>query len=72
MIIKKERSIKQERAQTVNISRRIIQLLFGLASLQVETAGAGGESEFNLTAVAYDEAMQIKESLEGSGKVSMI
>ncbi len=69
VIIKKERSIKQERVQTVNIRRGIIHQLFGLASLQVETAGAGGESEFNLTAVAYDEAMQIKESLEDSGKV---
>ncbi len=68
IIIKKERSIKQERVQTVNIRRGIIQQLFGLASLQVETAGAGGESEFNLTAVTYDEAMQIKESLEGPGK----
>lgn len=64
VIIKKERSIKQERVQTVNIRRGIIQRLFDLASLQVETAGAGGESEFNLTAVAYDEAMQIKKSLE--------
>lgn len=70
VIIKNERSIKQERVQTVNIRRGIIQQLLGLASLQVETAGAGGESEFNLTAVAYDEAVQIKESLEGPVKAS--
>ena len=68
VIIKNERSIKQERVQTVNIRRGIIQQLLGLASLQVETAGAGGESEFNLAAVAYEEAVQIKESLEGPGK----
>ncbi len=68
VIIKNERSIKQERVQTVNIRRGIIQQLLGLASLQVETAGAGGESEFNLTAVAYEEAVQIKKSLEGPGK----
>ncbi len=70
IIIKNERSIKQERVQTVNIRRGIIQQLLGLASLQVETAGAGGESEFSLTAVAHDEAVQIKESLEGPVKAT--
>ncbi len=64
VIIKKERSIKQERVQTVNIRRGLIQRLFNLASLQVKTAGAGGETEFNLAAIALDEAVQIKDSLE--------
>lgn len=64
VIIKKERSIKQERVQTVNIQRGLIQRLLGLASLQVQTAGAGGETEFSLTAIALDEAERIKDSLE--------
>ena len=66
VIFKKERSIKRERVQTVNIRRGIIQRLFGLASLQVETAGGGAESELSLTAVTLEEAYNIKRSLEGS------
>ena len=65
VIIKKERSIKQERVQTVNIRRGLIQRLFGLASLQVETAGGGAESELSLAAVTLEEAYNIKSSLEG-------
>ncbi len=66
VIFKKERSIKRERVQTVNIRRGIIQRLLGLASLQVETAGGGAESEFSLAAVTLEEAYNIKRSLEGT------
>jgi len=65
VVFKKERSIKRERVQTVNIRRGIVQRLFGLASLQVETAGGGSESELSLTAVTLEEAYSIKRSLEG-------
>ncbi len=65
VIFKKERSIKRERVQTVNIRRGIIQRLFGLAGLQVETAGGGSESELSLAAVTIEEAYNIKRSLEG-------
>jgi len=68
VITKKERSIKQERVQTVNIQRGLIQRLLGLASLQVQTAGAGGETEFSLTAIALDEAERIKDSLESNNE----
>ncbi len=68
VIVKKERSIKQERVQTVNIQRGLIQRLLGLASLQVQTAGAGGETEFSLTAIALDEAERIKDSLESKNE----
>ncbi len=65
VIVKNERSIKQDRVQTVNIRRGILQRILGLASLQVETAGGGGESEFQLNAVKLEEAVKIKDSLEG-------
>lgn len=68
VIVKNERSIKQERVQTVNIRRGIIQRILGLASLQVETAGGGGESEFQLNAVTFEEAVKIKDILEGPGQ----
>jgi len=64
IIFKKERSIKRERVQTVNIRTGIVQRLLGLASLQVETAGGGEESELSLTAVTLEEAYKIKRSLE--------
>ena len=64
IIFKKERSIKQERVQTVNIRTGILQRLLGLASLKVETAGGGTESELSLTAVKMEEAYRIKNSLE--------
>jgi len=71
VVSKKERSIKRERVQTVNIKTGIIQRLMGLASLQVETAGGGMESELNLVAVKMEEAHQIKEALEKQGTVEI-
>lgn len=66
IIIKKERSLKRERVHTINIHRGILQRLFGLAALQIETAGERSQSEFNLVAVTLPEAKQIKASLQGS------
>ena len=66
VIFKKERSIKRERVQTVNIRRGIIQRLFGLAGLHVETAGGGAESELSLAAITLEEANSIKRNLEGT------
>ena len=65
ILFKKERSIKQERVQTVNIRIGILQRLLGLASIQVETAGGGMESELKLSAVTLEEANNIKKNLEG-------
>jgi len=64
-VFKKERSIKRERVQTVNIRTGIVQRLLGLATLEVETAGGGHESELSLTAVHLEEARRIKGQLEG-------
>ena len=65
VIFKKERSIKRERVQTVNIRMGILQQLLGLSSIQVETAGGGMESELRLSSVTLEEAQNIKQSLEG-------
>jgi len=64
ILLKKERSIKKERVQTVNIVRGILHRIFGLASVQVETAGGAAESELKLTAVTWEEARRIKDNLE--------
>ena len=66
VIFKKERSIKRERVQTVNINTGILQRLLGLATLEVETAGEGEQSELKLNAVTLEEARHIKGELESS------
>ena len=66
IIFKKERSIKSERVQTVNIQTGILQRLLGVASLEVETAGGGKESELSLNAVSKKEALKIKAELENN------
>jgi putative membrane protein len=64
LLFKKERSIKRERVQTVNVRTNILLKLLGVASVQVKTAGSGMESELTLTAVSIDETQKIKSHLE--------
>ncbi len=64
ILIKNNRSIKKERVQTVNISTGILQRLAGVATVQVETAGGGHESELKLVAVTMEDARQLKNVLE--------
>ncbi|MFP4655046.1 MAG: PH domain-containing protein [Methanohalobium sp.] len=64
LLFKKERSIKRERVQTVNIRTNILLKLLGVASVQVKTAGSGVESELTLNAVTIEETQNIKGYLE--------
>ncbi|CAG9623369.1 PH domain-containing protein [Sutcliffiella rhizosphaerae] len=63
IFVKKRRFIRQERIQTIDTSEGIIQRLFGLVKVQVETAGGGNEAEAVLTAVTKEEAISLKEEL---------
>lgn len=63
LINKKRRYIPIERIQSVNTSEGIIQQLFKLVKLQVETAGGGKESEVSLEAITKQEAERIQEEL---------
>ncbi len=67
VIIKKRRSIKRERIQAINVSRGLVQRLFNLVSLEIETAGGLGEAELTLDAITREEAADIKEKLKGAG-----
>lgn len=69
LLFKKERSIKRERVQTVNIRTNYLQRLLGVATVQVETAGGSKESELSLTAVNLEETHNIKAYLENYGQV---
>ncbi|MBU8788069.1 MULTISPECIES: PH domain-containing protein [Bacillus] len=63
LITKKKRYIPIERIQTVNTSAGIIQQIFRLVKLQVETAGGGKEAEVILSAISQTEAENIKQAL---------
>jgi putative membrane protein len=67
LIFKKGRSIKRERVQTVNIRTDLLRRLLGVATIQIETAGGGVESEIVLSAVKLEETHRIKSYLETSG-----
>ncbi|ADE37522.1 PH domain-containing protein [Methanohalophilus mahii] len=63
LLFKKERSIKRERVQTVNVITNFIQKLLGITSLHVKTAGST-EAELSLTAITLQESQNIKTYLE--------
>jgi putative membrane protein len=63
VLVKKRRFIPQERIQTIDTSEGIIQRIFGLVKVQVETAGGGAEAEAKLTALTKEEAGLLREVL---------
>ncbi|WP_223703080.1 PH domain-containing protein [Sutcliffiella deserti] len=63
VFIKNRRFIPRERIQTIDTSEGIIQRIFGLVKVQVETAGGGAEAEAVLTAVTKEEAQNLRGAL---------
>jgi putative membrane protein len=72
LIFKKERSIKKERVQTVNIRTGLLQRLLGVATVRIETAGGGMESEVILKAVEMEETQRIRSYLESKPGISNV
>ncbi|WP_159439988.1 PH domain-containing protein [Bacillus sinesaloumensis] len=66
VLIRKKRFIPIERIQTIDVSAGIIQRIFGLVKLQVETAGGGMQAEAVLTAIKEEEANRLRELLSRS------
>lgn len=61
VFLRKKRYIPFERIQSISISQGIVQRIFGLVKLNVETAGGGlGEAEAELTAITREEAKRIE------------
>lgn len=56
----KKRSIPFERIQGVQINEGLIQRLFGLVSLEVQTAGNDKKAEFSLSALSRQDAEELK------------
>lgn len=65
VFVKKKRYIPFERIQSLDFSEGILQRLFGLVTVKVETAGSVslGEAEAVLTAIKKEEAEAIQEAL---------
>ncbi|UTR14684.1 PH domain-containing protein [Salipaludibacillus sp. LMS25] len=63
LIFRKNRFIRKERIQSIDINANIIQRIFRLVELRIETAGGGSEPEFSLVALRREEAQKIKKQL---------
>jgi putative membrane protein len=69
IFIRKKRYIPLERIQSIDISAGVIQRMFGLVKLQVETAGGGNTAEAVLTAISASEAENLKNKLSKKPRV---
>lgn len=67
LIFRKNRFIRKERVQSIDLNAHLVQRLFGLVEVRIETAGGGSEPEFRLVALTRDEALQIKKELREKG-----
>ncbi|OZI10406.1 hypothetical protein CEW92_16990 [Bacillaceae bacterium SAS-127] len=65
LFVKKKRYIPIERIQSLDISEGILQQMFGLVKLTIETAGSSDptKSEAELTAITKEEATALKEMI---------
>ena len=63
IFVRKKRYIPQERIQTIDVSAGVIQRLFHLVKVQVETAGGGNDADAILTAITASEAEELKSVL---------
>ncbi|MBS8267036.1 hypothetical protein DYI25_21750 [Mesobacillus boroniphilus] len=67
LIVRKKRYIPFDRIQSLDLSEGILQRLFGLVKVKVETAGSGGmglqDGEAVLTAITKQDAQEIHDYL---------
>jgi len=68
IFVKKERFIKKERVQTVNYKANVFYRIFGLVTLQIETAGGFKEPEINIEAIDKEKASLLRDALKEEGK----
>ncbi|MBB6645342.1 PH domain-containing protein [Halobellus ruber] len=62
VLSRRSREIPLRRIQNVDISRNVVQRLFGIAVVSFETAG-GGETEATLRFVSFEEAKRLQATL---------
>ncbi len=65
VFIRKKRYIPLERIQSIQITEGVLQRIFGLVKVRVETAGGSGlEAEAELVAVTKQEAKEIQDYIK--------
>jgi putative membrane protein len=67
LIFRQNRFIRRDRVQSIDINAKVVQRIFGLVELKIETAGGGSEPEFRLVALKRHKAEQIKAELLNRG-----
>lgn len=63
IFVKKQRFIRRERIYSIDITAGLLQRLFHLVAVKVETAGGGNEPEVVLTAVRKEDALHLRKQL---------
>ncbi|QOY35795.1 PH domain-containing protein [Anaerobacillus isosaccharinicus] len=63
IFVKKHRFIRRERIYSIDITAGLLQRLFHLVAVKVETAGGGNEPEVVLTAVMKEDALHLRKQL---------
>lgn len=66
VFVNKNIYIPLERIQSVQTSAGVIQRLFGLVKLEVQTAGGGKEAEVSLPAITWQQSQELQQMLEAS------
>ncbi|WAA09250.1 PH domain-containing protein [Fervidibacillus albus] len=64
LFVRKKRYIPFERIQSISTSEGILQRLFGLVKMTIETAGGAGETEAMLSAISKEESARIQSMFE--------
>ncbi|SFE35122.1 PH domain-containing protein [Alteribacillus iranensis] len=67
ILVKKNRFIRKDRVQSVDITTGIVHRLFGVCKVKIETAGGGTEPEVELVSISLTEAESLKRRL-GNGE----
>lgn len=63
LIARKEQSVPATRISALDTKRGIVQRVFGVVALQVQTAGGGQKAEIELGAVTFAEAERLRHAL---------
>lgn len=63
IVAKKEQSVPASRISALDTRRGIVQRIFGIVAVQVQTAGGGQKAEIELGAVTFAEAERLRHAL---------
>ncbi|MCZ0701716.1 putative membrane protein [Natronobacillus azotifigens] len=72
IFIRKKRTISKHRIQSINLSQNIIHRIFGLTSVQIETAGSDADVDAKLTAVTMSDGIELRKHLKPSKQQAML